>query len=69
MKYIKQRNKTDCGVACVAMLANVTYTQAKLALFGERHKGVGYTQTNQMRDTLEKLGVILSDRLVRCVHP
>jgi hypothetical protein len=69
MRRVKQKSKTDCGVACFATLAGVSYTQAKRALFGENHEGPCYTQTDQMRNALKEFGVILSEKLVRCVYP
>ncbi len=29
MKKIKQRNSNDCGICCIAMLANISYEEAK----------------------------------------
>jgi len=51
------------------MFAGVSYTQAKRALFGEKYKGSFYTQTHQMKKAPAQFGVVLSDRLVRCVDP
>jgi hypothetical protein len=41
MRLVRQKKKTDCGIACLAMLAGISYAQAKRALFGEKHKGPG----------------------------
>jgi ABC-type bacteriocin/lantibiotic exporter with double-glycine peptidase domain len=69
MKLVRQKTKTDCGVACFAMLADISYAQARRALFGEKHKGPGYTYKDQMRNALKAFGVVLSERLTRCPRP
>jgi hypothetical protein len=36
MKIVEQKNKSiDCGVCCLAMLANISYEDASKALFGK----------------------------------
>jgi len=54
MKTIKQRRQTDCGVACVAMLAGVSYEEAWEKVHAE---GPGKkTKTADLRRALQELG-------------
>src|SRR5260221_11505560 len=69
MRLVRQKTTTDCGIACFASLAGISYTQAQRAVFGEKHKGPSYTYTDQMRKALKDFGVILAHRLVRCPRP
>ncbi|MCK8458701.1 hypothetical protein [Sphingomonas faeni] len=55
MKTVKQKGEYDCGVACVAMLADVAYDEALKAIF-PNGKRAGKTKTNALRDALVKLG-------------
>jgi len=58
---IAQRNRTDCGIACVAMLARVSYEDAKAA-FRSSEYGKPINAKACIR-ALRRLGVkILSDR-------
>jgi hypothetical protein len=66
VKYIRQKAQTDCGIACLAMLAGVSYPKAKALLFGPSHNATCYTTKDEMRDALRYFGVITSKRLVRC---
>ena len=67
IKALRQRKSTDCGIACVAMLANCFYSDAKRTLFPNGPGKNGYVTTkDQMRMALLQLGVITSRRLVRC---
>src|SRR5665213_4508399 len=70
MKYVRQRTDTECGIACVAMLADVGYEKARHALSGPNHNGTGRSEKDQMRKALTTFGVIITKRLVRCArHP
>jgi len=68
MRYVRQRTDTECGIACIAMLADVSYEDARQALFGPKHKGKGRTQKDQMRKALTGFGVITTKRLIRCAR-
>lgn len=55
MSFVKQRYKDDCGVACLAMLMDVTYEEALNALFlrgAEKH----YTKTKEIICGVNHLG-------------
>lgn len=54
MRRVEQRTESDCGVACVAMLAKVSYEDAYEAVYGSGRKGL--TSTNKLRAALVKLG-------------
>lgn len=54
MKTIKQQHDYDCGVACVAMLAGVSYETARAKLFPTG--GAGMTKTKQLQKALRGLG-------------
>jgi ABC-type bacteriocin/lantibiotic exporter with double-glycine peptidase domain len=54
MKLLRQKRDDDCGIACVAMLAGVTYERAKSKIFGDRD--IELTQAPMLRDALRELG-------------
>ena len=56
MVFIKQRGKTDCGVAAIAMLCNATYEQANRAIPWRRQSLLNGTDTKMLRTTAERLG-------------
>ena len=69
MRLVKQRHASDCGVACVAMLADVSWEEANLTIFGRVKERGFYTQTADLRDALRRLGVILEIRMKVCRAP
>lgn len=65
IKRIFQRRKNDCGVACVAMVARVSYEQAFDALdFPEGTKKF-YTSRNQIIEALGKFGILMQRKWFR----
>lgn len=56
MAFICQRNKKDCGVACLAMLCDVTYEAANRAIPWRREGNLEGTTTKQLREGAAKLG-------------
>lgn len=69
MNLIRQRTNTDCGVACLAMLAGISWEQAREALFNGTPKRSFRTKVQQMRIALLKFGIIMSPSLVVCKNP
>ena len=67
MKLIKQKDEIGCGVACVAMVAGVTYKQAKQLIFpqGTKQQQHFSTETSDLRRALKSVGVPVADKLVR----
>ncbi|TPK80389.1 hypothetical protein FJ527_01025 [Mesorhizobium sp. B2-4-18] len=63
MRLVKQSDENGCGVACVAMIADITYSQARKQMFGDRRGG--YTNTGDLRRALAQLGIQTGPRLVR----
>jgi hypothetical protein len=56
MRRVRQRNRSDCGVACVAMLARVSYQQAFDTFgFAEGERRF-YTSRVQLVNALKLLG-------------
>lgn len=53
MRRIVQKDKDGCGVACVAMLAGVTYKEAKDLMFGA--ESVAMTSTADLCSALKIL--------------
>jgi hypothetical protein len=49
-----QKDEDGCGVACVAMLAGISYSQARSIMFGS--EPVGLTSTSGLIDALVRLG-------------
>jgi hypothetical protein len=61
MRWIRQRTATDCGIAAVAIVADVTYEAAKAA-FGP-FPGRGFqTEAKDLRRALKQLGFRLSKK-------
>jgi hypothetical protein len=58
MRRVSQRRGNDCGVACVAMLAKVSYRRACNAVFGDER--ATYTSAHQLRNALRAFGVDLA---------
>jgi len=61
MKRVAQRDKNGCGVACVAMIAGISYAEACELMFPGR-KGT-YTRAKGLRIALEHYGVTLGRRM------
>ena len=56
MAFIRQRNKTDCGVCATAMLCNATYEEVYRHI-PWRREGILYgTDTKMLRTAAERLG-------------
>ncbi len=56
MAFVRQTHKSDCGIAALAMLCDVTYEDAKEAItWGEKHSGFD-TYTKQLRVAAILLG-------------
>lgn len=66
---MKQKTATDCGVACVAMLAGVSWAKARNALNYDKKDTKFWTNKDTMRDALLSLGVITAKDLVVCKNP
>lgn len=50
MAFIRQKHKSDCGIAALAMLCNVTYEQAERAIEWRKRGHLGGITTRQLRD-------------------
>ena len=58
LKFISQKNRNSgCGVACVAMLAGVSYSKAEKALFPDNSIRGRYTQYSDIQRGLLCFGV------------
>ena len=55
MAFVKQRLRSDCGIAAIAMLCDVTYEEAKAAIKWRKRSSY-YTYTKQIRSAAIKLG-------------
>lgn len=55
MAFVKQRTKTDCGVAALAMLCDAAYEEAKEAIRFYVKNNLG-TSTRMLRKAARKLG-------------
>ena len=56
MPLVKQRTRTDCGVACLAMLCKVSYEEAHRAIPWRPSTTIWGTCTKQLREAAIKLG-------------
>lgn len=61
MKRVTQKRGTDCGIACVAMVAGVSYEEAEKAMGAAAHSR---TQVADLRRALRKLGYSLGHRSI-----
>jgi len=57
MRRVRQRYRSDCGVACVAMLARVSYQQAFDAFGFAGSERRFYTSHGQIAEALQILGL------------
>ena len=55
MSYVKQRCKTDCGVACLAMLCDVTYEEAMRVIPWRKRGMLDGCSTRMLREGALKL--------------
>lgn len=62
IRRIRQRNKSDCGIACVAMMAGVRYREAFRAFDFAEDEVKLYTTHGRLISALEKLGCKVKKR-------
>jgi ABC-type bacteriocin/lantibiotic exporter with double-glycine peptidase domain len=62
MKHVTQENDSGCGVACVAMLANKYYWEARLKILGRSDKAKHRTSVKEIRDGLKEYGLKMGKR-------
>jgi hypothetical protein len=65
MKHVLQENEEGCGVACVAMIAGVSYWDARVAIFGKKQRYLHTTFTSDLVKGLRKLGFRSGGKLTR----
>lgn len=63
LDYVRQRGRTDCGVACLAMLCNTSWWGARSAIFGDKRCRSYSTRTADMSRGAAWLGYRLDRRL------
>lgn len=56
MVFVRQKTKTDCGIATLAMLCNVSYEEASDAIQWRATSGNRGTTTHMLREAARKLG-------------
>ena len=61
MRRVAQRTASDCGIAAAAMIADVSYEDARAAFKKFRGRGFG-THAKDVRHALNTLGVRLGNR-------
>lgn len=59
LKLIKQVKRTECGVACVAMLCGVSIEEARKLLGQTNDQKTGWTNTAEIRSALATKGIRL----------
>jgi hypothetical protein len=62
MKRISQLDEDGCGVACVAMIAGVSYHEARKRMFGDQN--VTVTRTRELREALRDFGIACTGKLI-----
>ena len=63
MKRVVQVDDKGCGIACIAMLADISYKKVRKRIFGKRR--VVPTNTKAIRKALRKFGITSSKKLIR----
>jgi len=61
MRRVFQDDENGCGVACVAMIAGITYDDARRIIF--KHRRGTYTNTTDLRRALKRLHVRIAGRM------
>lgn len=56
MAFIRQRTKTDCGIAALAMLCDVTYDEVNMAIQWRKHGCLHGTDTKMLRAAAKRFG-------------
>jgi hypothetical protein len=65
LKHVKQKDpNSGCGIACIAMLARISYDDARVTIFGDQNENLYLWEWSTMRDALQKNGV-WSDKKAR----
>ena len=54
--HVSQRRSTGCGIACLAMVAGVSYRKAVKAIFGNRKVKDHQVDVDQLAKALKKFG-------------
>lgn len=65
IRFVPQRRSTDCGVACIAMIAGVSYQEAFDAIGFPAECEEFYTTHTRLTNALRRLGVSVSRRKFR----
>lgn len=65
IRYVPQRHSTDCGVACIAMIAGVSYQEAFDAIGFSAERTQFYTTHSCLTNALRKLGISVMRRKFR----
>jgi len=56
VEFIEQRRKTDCGIACLAMLCNCLYKEMASIFYGKRKTAKGGIYPDDMLEIIEEMG-------------
>lgn len=56
MKFIQQKHRTGCGIACVAMISNRSYQEVYDYFFPEGKRQNHYTTRDQIKAALNHFG-------------
>lgn len=56
VEFIEQRKKTDCGIACLAMLCHCLYKEMALVFYSKRKTTKGGIYPDDMLEMLEEMG-------------
>lgn len=59
IKFIQQLKRTECGVACVAMLCKTSIGEARKLVGHTNNQSTGWTSTAELRAALGRKGIKL----------
>jgi hypothetical protein len=63
ISHVRQRGEDDCGVACTAMLADISYAQAKTTLMNHVGSSSLLTKTKHLRAALDESNIRLGSEV------
>lgn len=68
IRFVPQRYSSDCGVACIAMIAGVSYQEAFDVIGFPEERTQFYTTHTCLTNALRRLGVLVMRRKFRSWH-
>lgn len=70
LQHIYQKNRTGCGIACISMIANISYDDVAKIIIEEKklYEFKNGLNEDQIRKVLDKLGFSMSKGWTPCTY-